>query len=472
MSATLGTTFDWRKLLDNPLPVYQDTGKGNGDAAGAVDAYQQLSPWQQALATTKQDTGWTKLADPFPMAYDPMTRPGLGTTHYPVPGTYDPGGPAESSGTFGYDYSGAAPGYNAWALYNGGTQDGGWYNAAADTQQWDSGRGNGSQSNTRDTIWRWTLDDLKAQGLDPGKAPVDVVNRAFLKNVARMHRDFDANKLNWQQSGFANFDRVLPGGGIGGQRLPGSALPNGGMSVDYTAEALPGGTQGGGTVAGYTQYPGQEGGAGGARPGQALPSGTSSPNGGTSHPGVPGLGTMGGDPLYNYGLALNGKPEDRARLIGEASGRTSPAHGRLAEFATNLYANALKAYLMISQLGGGGAGANPQTGVGDMNSFLAAMGGQGMIPLLQAGIGKGLGGDLGQDPETQEQAYRAALALRSMFSGGLASDVAGQHLDDAMWQQGASVDRNPLGGGQSLVDILKGTGSQYGSALNQYLGLR
>jgi hypothetical protein len=308
-----------------------------------------------------------------------------------------------------------------------------------------------------ETFWSRMLRFAKDSGLPP--------DQAMRAAIDRIRRD------NGGTLAGTGFDE---GGGSGGQRLPGSALPNGGMSVDYTAEALPGGTQGGGTVAGYTQYPGQEGGAGGARPGQALPSGTSSPNGGTSHASVPGRGTLGTDPIYNYGLALNGTAQDRARLIGEANGRTSPAHGRLAEFATNLYANALKAYLMISQLGGGGAGANPQTGVGDMNSFFAAMqgGGGGMIPLLQAGIGKGLGGDLGQDPETQEQAYRAALALRSMFSGGLASDVAGQHLDDAMWQQGASVDRNPLGGGQSLVDILKGTGSQYGAALNQYLGLR
>jgi hypothetical protein len=327
------------------------------------------SPWEQALATTKQDTGgtlggggWSAPSTQVP--YSAPSTMGGGTWNLPdwAWGGNQKGASTYNQQTGQWDPTGVIrPGDDIFGVSA---------SVGYDPRQ-DRGGLNLSGNNV-ETFWSRMLRFGRESGLPPDQAM-----RAALDRIRRDN----------------------------GGTLAGTGFDEGGGSPGQT---------GGSTVAGYTQYPGQEGGAGGARPGQALPSGTSSPNGGTSHASVPGLGTMGGDPLYNYGLALNGTAQDRARLIGEANGRTSPAHGRLAEFATNLYANALKAYLMISQLGGGGGAGAGTTGVGDMNSFLAAMGGQGMIPLLQAGIGKGLGGDLGQDPETQEQAYRAALALRSI----------------------------------------------------------
>jgi hypothetical protein len=434
MSATLGTTFDWRKLLDNPLPVYQDTGKGNGDAAGAVDAYQQLSPWQQALATTKQDTGWSGPSTQVP---------------YSAPSTT---GGATGAGQFGYDYSGAAPGYNAWALYNGGTQDGGWYNAAADTQQWDSGRGNGSQSNTRDTIWRWTLDDLKAQGLDPGKAPVDVVNRAFLKNVARMHRDFDANKLNWQQSGFANFDRVLPGGGSGGQRLPGSALPNGGMSVDY-------GTQGGGTVADVN-------GGGGYVP----PVPTTVVKQGANNPNTQGarFGQFQTPDLASVLAEIQADPSKAAMVWRMMNGQTVTPLGRMADTRNSLYGKSLQALLGLGGLPGMGSSEDLLAGFYDQTKA----GGPGLLGLGNSVAGKLGGMDLGAlKSEDLDMVLSTLASLQGLNMGKIGRSGMATQLENVINQDWA---RNATGGvgadAGNYAGDLDNTG--YGRSLAAYLGLQ
>lgn len=235
-------------------------GAGGESAFAPLDV--QAGNYDPAITQWAQQTGSTAFAGPsfgwqpsyvsgdpaFASAWDKWFQTGGQGTDFvpPATKTIAPQGPSTSAptpgaNTFGYDYSRAAPGYNAWALYNGGTNDGGWYNATADTQRWDSGRGDGSKSNTRDTIWRWTLDDLRgtpeyqAAGGDASKVPVDVVNKLFLNNVARMHRDFDTNKLNWQQSGFANFDRVLaPAAAAPGQPGTPGGTPQAPPPTTYT----------------------------------------------------------------------------------------------------------------------------------------------------------------------------------------------------------------------------------------------
>lgn len=228
-----GTAYNWHKWLGNPLPFYDDPATQQATQAGPGGG----------LGAPKQDTGWSSRPNPFPLA-DVPTAASAGdqwsapSTRVPYTAPSAMGAPG-GAGRFGYDYSGAAPGYNAWALFDDGTQDGGWYDAAADTRQWDSGRGDGTTETSRRRVWRWTLDDLKAQGLDPGKASIDVVNRAFLANVARLHRDFDRMGADWRQSGFKNFDRVLPAGtgGAGGNPMDpsnGTGLPIPGGSPTTT----------------------------------------------------------------------------------------------------------------------------------------------------------------------------------------------------------------------------------------------
>jgi hypothetical protein len=381
-----GTFYDWRKLLDSaPLPFYQDTQAGGGATQQTLGGYTTA----QDTAGTRGSTGWTKLADPFPMTYDPMTPPGgtPGGTGWSEPSTQVPytapstTGGATGAGPFGYDYSGAAPGYNAWALYNGGTQDGGWYNAAADTQQWDAGRGNGTTENSRDRVWRWTLGDLKAQGLDPGQASVEAVNRAFLNNVARLHRDFDANGYNWQQSGFANFDRVLPAGSSGGT-----------------------GSAGGGTAGGST------GGTGVNPPtppmGQGLTAGAlAGPNGpnGTPAPGSLAGGAGGIDQLYQNDRAYRTAQLLKALGLGDINSRLSYGGSVVAKQAPGLF----EAWREAQGIGGGGVpngtgqlgafanvynapgalGNIAQTGQGALD-WIMKQGGQGLsdeelIPLIQ-----------------------------------------------------------------------------------------
>jgi hypothetical protein len=381
-----GTTFDWRKLLDSaPLPFYQDTQAGTGATQQTLGGY-----------PTAQDTGgtlggWTRgdftprMEDGPGSAFTADWSGASGQVPYSAPSTT---GGATGAGQFGYDYSGAAPGYNAWALYNGGTQDGGWYNAAADTQQWDAGRGNGTAENSRDRVWRWTLDDLKAQGLDPGKAPIDVVNRAFLNNVARVHRDFDANGYNWQQSGFANFDRVLPAGAAGTSGGTGSA--GGGTA---------GGSTGGTGVSAPLPY-GQ-----GAAAGAAAAGATTQPGGNPLNGGQGGMVNSAGgiDQLYQNDRAYRTAQLLKALGLGDINSRLSYGGSVVAKQAPGLF----EAWREAQGIGGGGVpngmdqlgafaktynapgalGNIAQTGQGALD-WIMKQGGQGLsdeelIPLIQ-----------------------------------------------------------------------------------------
>jgi hypothetical protein len=215
--------------------AYQDKWATSGDDPTFARA------WDSWFQTGGQGTDFQKLNPADPGQPGNTSKPSI---------TGNP--PAATSSPYGYTYA-TPQGYNAWALYNGGTNDGGYYDANADRQTFDSGRGNGSTSNTRDTIMRWTLDDLRngrtstGQRYDPGTAPLDVVNAAFANNVARMHRDFDKNGYNWQDSGFAKFDAVpgsRPASQAGGTRSdqttppppgtpPGTPPPNGAPPPTY-----------------------------------------------------------------------------------------------------------------------------------------------------------------------------------------------------------------------------------------------
>lgn len=189
---------------------------------GASGASQQGTP---QLGGTKQDTGWSSLGGNFGMM-DGTPQPG--TTSKPNVAT-------AGSSPFGYSYT-LPTTVNPGNLFGGGTYDGiGGYDASTDRQVWDSGRGDGSKSNTRDTMLRWFLDDMRKAGVgdltqvDPNNPNTDpqklaLASSTWATEVARMRRDFAANGYDWQQSGFAGYDKYLAGGQGGtGQGAPGGA---------------------------------------------------------------------------------------------------------------------------------------------------------------------------------------------------------------------------------------------------------
>jgi hypothetical protein len=209
---------------------------GFGSAPQAQDPYAALAASLGAatgqgqnsfqMGPVKADTGWSlggTTPNTAPMSYQPMAAQTATPAATPqvtaaqvtpaatqATGTSQPRAAATPAATgagsqYGYQYSAPSAGWNPWTLYNQGTNDGGAYQFGNDTLQWDAGRGNGQLENSRDRVWRWTLDALKGQGLDPGSAPLQTVQAAFLDNVARLHRDIDSMKLDWNKSGFAGY---------------------------------------------------------------------------------------------------------------------------------------------------------------------------------------------------------------------------------------------------------------------------
>lgn len=163
-------------------------------------------------------------------------------------------------------------GFNPWASYNrpdenptyNYTMDP-YYNAAQDQQKWDLAQTGPNSEDNRSRVWRWTLDNLRAAGYDPGKAPTDVVNKFYLQNIGRLRNDYQASGFDWNRSGFSGYDKFMaqpqttqPGGqrGQGGNdqliqpKPPGSVSPGGGNN------------QGTGTVAPTGGNPAANGGQG------------------------------------------------------------------------------------------------------------------------------------------------------------------------------------------------------------------
>lgn len=115
---------------------------------------------------------------------------------------------------FGYDYSGgASSGFNPWYIYDNPRNTDGYYDYSQDSPMWEN---NGRAEDSRARVWRWTLDDLRAQGVsNPGDPKnLDAVRRAYLNNVARLRRDIESpdnagRGLTWAKSGFAGYDKFL-----------------------------------------------------------------------------------------------------------------------------------------------------------------------------------------------------------------------------------------------------------------------
>lgn len=131
-----------------------------------------------------------------------------------------------ATSAFGYNYTANDPNWNPWATYGGGTPAPGYndsyYNRAQDNAIWQN---NGQAERSIDRVWRWTLDDMKARGLDPGSVDRGTLQSMWLNNVARLRRDIEApdnasRGLTWAGSGLAGYDKFLgahtPSTDIGG----------------------------------------------------------------------------------------------------------------------------------------------------------------------------------------------------------------------------------------------------------------
>jgi hypothetical protein len=115
-----------------------------------------------------------------------------------------------------YTYLSPFSGFNAWSNYNTPEENKGfnytmdpYYNVAGDQQRWDLAQTGANSETNRARVWRWTLDNLRAQGLDPGKAPQATVNQYYLNNIGRLRQDYQANGFDWNRSGFSGYDKFL-----------------------------------------------------------------------------------------------------------------------------------------------------------------------------------------------------------------------------------------------------------------------
>jgi hypothetical protein len=115
-----------------------------------------------------------------------------------------------------YTYLSPFSGFNAWSNYNTPEENKGfnytmdpYYNVAGDQQRWDLAQTGANSETNRARVWRWTLDNLRAQGLDPGKASQAMVNQYYLNNIGRLRQDYQANGFDWNRSGFSGYDKFL-----------------------------------------------------------------------------------------------------------------------------------------------------------------------------------------------------------------------------------------------------------------------
>jgi hypothetical protein len=252
---------------------------------------------------------------------------------------------------FGYNYKSNDQNFNPWATYAGGSpapgMNDGYYQAAQDKAIWQN---NGQAENSVNRVWRWTLDDLRRQGMDPGSADRGTVQAAYLNNVARLRRDIEApdnaaRGLTWQNSGLQGYDRFLQQPNLTGGPPPvdpkGNPLPPP-PPTDPNAGRPKTNTQNGGLGAGQ-------------------------PN--NNAPNNPGLG--GGQPLTNYGSAglnaaqagaLADDPDQAYQFMLRQLGMDPNVPGYFSKFLKQKFAPLLQARLAAQALGNGGdpGGGNGQ----------------------------------------------------------------------------------------------------------------
>lgn len=223
-------------LGDQGQDLYATGDTRAGNFLPAVNAWaQQAGSTPYGGQGFRFNPGWiTDRGDPqFARAWDQFYQtggqgddftPARNPAANPARDTAAPAAPAGDFAmqNFGHSYQPPQAYWNPWLMAERGQSFGGVYDRNADTVRLDNGRGTGETMTTAETIMRWTQDDLRGGHTldgqtyaDVGAAPLEVVQREYLKNIARMHRDFDRNGLDWNQSGFAALDAGQPQGAAG-----------------------------------------------------------------------------------------------------------------------------------------------------------------------------------------------------------------------------------------------------------------
>lgn len=249
-----------------------------------------------------------------------------------------------------YTYLSPFSGFNAWSNYNTPEENKGfnytmdpYYNVAGDQQRWDLAQTGANSETNRARVWRWTLDNLRAQGLDPGKADQAMVNQYYLNNIGRLRQDYQANGFDWNRSGFSGYDKFL-------QTDPAN-MPGGPRPTDPAGNPIDPSTVG-----------------------EKKPN-TSPP---VKNPGLPTPNpALAGQPGVNGGLSgagaaeLSGDPHLAYLWMMRQLGFDPTAPSRFGSFLQKRFEPLLSARLAASQVQGGGDKGTTYLGsIGDViNSF-------------------------------------------------------------------------------------------------------
>jgi hypothetical protein len=256
-----------------------------------------------------------------------------------------------------YTYNLPFSGFNPWATSASPAENPGYnytmdpyYSAGQDQQKWDLAQTGPQSENNRARVWRWTLDQLRAQGYDPGKAPSNKVQQAYLGNIGRLRQDYANNGFDWNRSGFSGYDRFLatpptspqyPGG-------PPPVTPNGQPLPVDTRRTVNNGSgvipnQGPSTP---TVRPGNNA---GGMPGPTAPKSTP-PSATTTNPGMGGGGTLSGAGAD----VLNSDPNLAYQYMLRQIGWDPTVPSRFGDYLQKRFSPLLQARLAASQVGGGG----------------------------------------------------------------------------------------------------------------------
>jgi hypothetical protein len=148
--------------------------------------------------------------------------------------------------------------FNPWQNYNDPTSNAGWnytsdpyFNAAKNTPKWDLAQTGQNSEDDRARVWRFTMDTLHQQGYDPGSAPAQAVQRAYLNSIQRLKRDYTTNyqqnannpamqaKYTWANSPYAGYDQFLMSADTQQTSPTSPDYPGGPPPVDPSGKPLP-----------------------------------------------------------------------------------------------------------------------------------------------------------------------------------------------------------------------------------------
>lgn len=444
MSAADNWNLQWlqrqKAINGGPLPVVNDPNVAVPDPWGAWQGGRLSLP-----ASTAIDTGPTQAGGSTQGGANAQDLWNQGVrSSTPLADLGQVNAPTQGSGVFGTTYTDPGGGWNPVSLLDArdnfdGTAVDGWYTAAVDKgTSWGAGE---PPELDRARVWRWTMDDLKGDFSNQ-----QLVNQTFLKNVARLKRDYMAPEnaqrgLNWQNSGFAGYDRLAQGGqgGVGGAAQAAATSGQGRGRSDQPSYSGPGviGTAASGGNSGGQQNQGGSNvnplqppmGSGLVTGGQSA--GVTTQPGGSIRPATGGNGTFGG-----AGFANQADPESATRQYMMSHGADPDSNGFFGDFIRKLMGNLVPA-LMSLTLDGSGKPALDQ--LANLNGLLdpifyggaGTLGGNlaGFADKAQGGLRGAMGG-LGAD--TQASLLRNLTALRTVGQNPYLASATNNRLDNSI----------------------------------------